>query len=111
MSYVVCLRSDMMGSGDPDLGTGLMESFVESLNFQEELPSHVLLYNTGVRLGMKQSPACRSLSELEEKGSRIILSGTCVDHFGIQYDLGVGRISNMLLITGILVSADRVVCP
>ena len=67
--------------------------------------------NTGVRLAMKQSPVCSSLVEPEELGTRIVLSGSCIDHFGIQYDLGVGVISNMIVITGILTSAHHVVYP
>jgi len=109
--YVVCIRSDLMGSGDPELGKALMESFVDNLKLQECLPTHVVLYNSGVRLAMKQSPVCASLSELEELGTRIMLCGTCIDHFGIQYDLGVGMISNMVSITGTLASAGHVIYP
>jgi selenium metabolism protein YedF len=110
-NYVVCIASDLMGSGDPELGKSLMESFVTNLKFQEHLPTHVVLYNSGVRLAMKQSPVCGALSELMELGTRIVLSGACIDHFGIQYDIGVGVISNMLVITGILTSAGHVVHP
>lgn len=109
--YVVCIHSNLMGGGDPELGKVLMETFINNMKHQEKLPTHVVLYNTGVRLAMKQSPVCSSLSELEEMGTRIILSGTCIDHFGIQYEIGVGIICNMLVITEILASAGHVVYP
>jgi len=111
MTYVVCLRSDLMGSGDPELGKVLMENFVDSLKHQQNLPTHVVIYNTGVRLAMKQSPVCRSLSELEEMGTRVLLCSTCIDHFGIQYDIGAGVITSMMVITGILASAGHVITP
>ncbi len=97
--YVVCVKSDLMGEGDPDLGKLLMETFLDNLKLQEHLPTHVVLYNAGVKLAMKDSPVCASLSELEELGCRIMLCGTCIDHYGLQYEIGVGMISNMVIIT------------
>jgi len=109
--YVVCIKSALMGEGDPELGKLLMETFVDNLKLQEQLPTHVVLYNGGVKLAMKQSPVCSSLSELEELGTRIMLCGTCIDHYGLQYDIGVGMISNMVVITETLALAGHVVYP
>ena len=88
-----------------------METFVDSLKLQEHLPTHVVLYNSGVKLAMKQSSVCTSLSELEELGTRIMLCGTCIEHYGLQYDIGVGMISNMVVITETLASAGHVLTP
>lgn len=109
--YVVCIKGELMGEGDPDLGKLLMETFVEHLKLQEQLPTHVVLYNSGVKLAMKSSPVCSSLTELEELGTRIMLCGTCIDHYGIQFDIGVGMISNMVVLTETLASAGHVVTP
>ena len=109
--YVVCIKSDLMGEGDPDLGKVLMESFVNNLKLQEHLPTQVMLYNAGVKLAMKQSPVCSSLTELEELGTRIVLCGTCIDHYGLQYDIGVGMISNMVVITETLAATGHVIYP
>jgi len=109
--YVVCIKGELMGEGDPELGRVLMETFVNNLKLQEQLPSHVVLYNSGVKLAMKQSPVCSSLTELEELGTRIMLCGTCIDHYGLQYDIAVGMISNMVVITETLASAGHVVIP
>lgn len=111
IDYVVCVKGELMGEGDPELGKLLMETFVDNLKLQEQLPTHVVLYNGGVKLAMKQSQACASLSELEQLGTRIMLCGTCIDHFGLQYDIGVGMISNMLVITETLTSAGHVIYP
>lgn len=110
-NYVVCIKGELMGHGDPELGKVLMETFVDNLKLQEQLPSHVVLYNGGVKLAMKSSPSCSSLAELEELGTRIMLCGTCVDHYGIQLDIGVGMISNMVVLTETLASAGNVVTP
>jgi len=110
-SYVVCIKGELMGDGDPELGQLLMETFVDNLKLQEQLPSHVILYNGGVKLAMKDSPVCNSLTELEELGTRIMLCGTCIDHYGLQFDIGVGMISNMVVITETLAAAGHVVNP
>jgi len=109
--YVVCLNSHMMGDGDPELGNILMETFLDHLKLQEKLPTHVVMYNRGVRLAMKGTQTCTSLNELEELGCRIMLCGTCVEYYGIQYDIGVGMISNMVNITETLASTGHVVTP
>ena len=109
--YIVCIKSELMGEGDPELGKVLMETFVDNLKIQEQLPTHIVLYNGGVKLAMKRSSACSSLSELEELGTRIMLCGTCIDHYGLQYDIGVGMISNMVVITETLASAGHIVYP
>ena len=109
--YVVCIKSELMGEGDPELGKILMETFVENLKLQEQLPSHVVLYNGGVKLAMKQSPCCAALSELEDLGTRVMLCGTCIDHYGLQMEIGVGMISNMVVITETLATAGHVITP
>jgi selenium metabolism protein YedF len=111
MDYVVCIKGEQMGEGDPELGVLLMETFVDNLKLQDQLPSHVVMYNGGVKLALKSSPVCSSLAELEELGTRIMLCGTCVDHYGIQFDIGVGMISNMVVITETLAAAGHVVTP
>jgi selenium metabolism protein YedF len=110
-SYVVCIKGELMGEGDPELGRLLMGTFVDNLKLQEQLPTHVVLYNGGVKLAMKQSPLCSSLSELEELGTRVMLCGTCIDHYGLQNDIAVGMISNMVVITETLAAAGHVISP
>jgi len=110
-TYVVCITSSLMGEGDPELGKVLMETFLDHLKMQENLPTHIVMYNSGVKLAMKGTPTCNSLNELEEIGCRVMLCGTCVDHFGIQYDIGVGMISNMVTITETLATTGHVVRP
>jgi selenium metabolism protein YedF len=110
-NYVVCIKGELMGDGDPELGRLLMATFVDNLKLQEQLPTHIILYNGGVKLAMKQSPLCSSLTELEDLGTRVMLCGTCIDHYGLQNDIAVGMISNMVVITETLAAAGHVVTP
>jgi selenium metabolism protein YedF len=109
--YVVCLKSNLMGEGDPDLGKLLIETFLDNLKLQNHLPTHIVMYNAGVKLAMKGTQTGISLGELEEMGCRVMLCGTCIDHYGLQYEIGVGMISNMVTITETLAATGHVLTP
>lgn len=109
--YVICIKSDTMGDGDPALGKRLLETFLTNLNVQKNIPTHILLYNSGVSLVKKDSPVLEALRELEKSGIRVMVCGTCIEHFGIQKEVGVGMISNMVSITEVLVNAGNVIYP
>ena len=109
--YVICIRKNRMGEGEPELGRILLETFINHLNQQELLPTHIIFYNEGVKLTKKDSAVIDSLIGLEKAGCRIIVCGTCVDYYGIQKEIGTGMISNMLVITETLVQAGHVIYP
>ena len=109
--YAICIKKNKMGEGDPELGRILLETFINNLNQQENLPTHLVFYNEGVKLTKKDSPVIETLMELEKGGTRIIVCGTCIDFYGIQQDIGAGMISNMVVITETLVNAGHVIYP
>jgi selenium metabolism protein YedF len=109
--YVICIRKNRMGEGDPELGRILLETFINNLNQQESLPTHLVFYNEGVKLTKKDSPVIETLMDLEKAGTRVIVCGTCIDFYGIQNDIGAGMISNMVVITETLVNAGHVIYP
>lgn len=109
--YVVAIKSDAMGTGDEDLGHLLMRAFINSLNAADKLPTAILLYNSGVKVALRDTDTALSLQELEDKGVAIIACGTCVEYFGVKESLAVGMISNMYTITKYLSEAGHVVYP
>ena len=110
-THVVVLKSQVIGHGDDTLGALLLRSFVNSLNETDVLPSAVLLYNTGVKLALRETDTADSLLILAEKGVSIYLCGACVDFFDIKKDLGVGTITNMFKITEMVTRATHVIYP
>jgi selenium metabolism protein YedF len=109
--HVIAFRGDTMGSGPEDLGAILMKAFVNTLKETEPLPSHLVFYNTGVRLVVEGSPLVEPLAELEKKGIKILACGTCLDYFGLKAKLAVGTVSNMYSILETLGNAGSVVTP
>jgi selenium metabolism protein YedF len=109
--HVIAFRGDTMGSGPEELGAILMKAFVNTIKETEPLPSHLVFYNTGVRLVVQGSPLVEPLAELEKKGITILACGTCLDYFGLKAKLAVGMVSNMYSILETLSNAGSVVTP
>ncbi len=110
-AYVVAVSSDLMGEGDPQLGAILMKGFLNALHEQPVLPTHLIFYNSGVKMVTNESGVISSLQELEADGVEILVCGTCVDFYGIREQMGAGRISNMFTLTEIMAKTGHVVKP
>lgn len=109
--YSVVIKSETMGSGDDALGALLMRACINSLGELDELPSHVILYNSGVKLAINGTDTAESLSKLESKGVQVVLCGTCVDFFELKASINFQEISNMYRINSILPASHHIVYP
>ncbi|MDP8207787.1 MAG: sulfurtransferase-like selenium metabolism protein YedF [Candidatus Electryonea clarkiae] len=106
---VIQLGSNGMGRGDAELGKKLMKSFLNVLQEVDEIPSAVVLFNTGVFLACEGSDVLEPLKDLEEAGVALLSCGTCINHFNLEDKLKVGKISDMFEITNTMINADKVV--
>ena len=109
--FVVAVSSDKMGEGDEELGTLLMTNFIKAIHDLDILPSKMVFYNSGVRLGRKDSEVKQILEDLEAMGVALFLCGTCINHFSLQEEIKIGTVSNMFEIVQIMASAGKVVKP
>jgi selenium metabolism protein YedF len=109
--YIITIKSDQMGQGDAELGRLLIRAFINTLAEQAQLPSHIVFYNSGVKLAVKETDTAQSLIDLENKGVTVVLCGTCVDFYGLKGQLAVGMISNMYHITNLMREANKVIAP
>lgn len=110
-NHSIILSSNLMGSGNEELGKLLLKGFINTLEQLETLPKEIICYNSGVTLATKGSDTAKVLKVIEKKGVKILLCGTCVDFFGLKDNLEVGSITNMLYIAEKLTSKDVVVIP
>lgn len=110
-NYTVAISTNKMGRGDDELGELLMRAFVNSLIEADPLPSHIILYNSGVQLAVTGIDTAQALLQLEEKGVVIIACGTCVDFFDLKEKMAVGKISNMYTISQILANTGHIIYP
>ena len=93
--YIVVISSKTMGSGNDDLGFGLLKGFVYSLTEQETLPAHLIFYNGGAELTTIKSEVLDDLRTLEEANVEILTCGACLDFFGLTNQLAIGEVTNM----------------
>jgi selenium metabolism protein YedF len=108
---VVVISSDRMGKGDDELGDVLIRGFIHTLTELDEFPESLIFYNAGVKLAVKDSPVVDDLLFLEEKGTDILVCGTCTNFFQITGNLGAGHVSNMYDIADTMTKAGRLVSP
>lgn len=108
---VIVVNREWMGSGSEELGRLLLQSCLNTLKELEPLPAAVVFYNSGVRLACEGSPVLGALQELETRGVRLLVCGTCLDFFGLKPQVRVGTVSNMYDIMQTLATAGPVINP
>lgn len=100
-----------MGHGSDELGRILMQACINALSSIEPQPSAIVFYNSGVELACAGSPVLPALADLEKKGVKILVCGTCLDYFSLTDKCKVGIISNMFEVLSTLANAKHVINP
>lgn len=108
---IVQLRSDVMGQGDDGLGGILILAYLNALKELDRLPSHIICYNSAVKLATRAHQASATLLELQDRGVEVIVCGTCTGYYDVTEEIAVGKISNMLSIAELLHGADTIITP
>jgi selenium metabolism protein YedF len=108
---VFVISSDAMGKGSDELGAVLMKAFIHVATELETIPDVMIFYNAGVKLAAEGSDFIKDLKELEKKGVKILVCGTCVNYYNLDGKIAAGVVSNMYDIAGTLSRAGRIVQP
>ena len=108
---VVYIGNNRMGSGDDELGARLMRGFLQTCIDVEPHPWRMIFINAGVKLTTQDEAAVEALGLLQDKGVELLSCGTCLQHFGLEGDLKVGKVTNMFEVIETLSSATKVISP
>lgn len=108
---VYVISSASMGRGSDELGWALLQTYIQTINDVDPLPTKILFYNEGVRLVSEESGALSALQSLQDQDVEIMACGTCLDFFNLTTAIKVGRISNMYDIMSSVNNASKVVSP
>ncbi len=108
---VVYVGASCMGKGDDDLGRKLMRGFLRTWIDADSKPWRMIFINSGVELTTIDEEAVDALAMLQTKGVAILSSGTCLQHFGYEDKLRVGRSTNMYEVVDTLRQAYKVISP
>lgn len=110
-SFIVMIDSDLMGSGDDKLGKILMKGFIYSLTCLKELPTKIVLYNSGVKLAVENSTILADLKRLQDSGVEIFISDTSLEYYGLKDKLIVGKMVGISDIVEMQLQAKKVIRP
>jgi intracellular sulfur oxidation DsrE/DsrF family protein len=72
-----------------------MGTYFKLLAENDYLPAAICFYTEGVHLAVEGSPVLAELKELEAKGVRLILCGTCLAFFNLTDKVAVGIVGGM----------------
>jgi len=106
---MVMAATDRIGYGDEQLGLKLMVSFIKTLKEMGPDLWRLVFVNNGVRLAIDDSAVLPDLKELEAGGLRIMVCGTCLNHFNLLERKQIGETTNMLDIVTAMQLADKVI--
>ena len=108
--YAVFIGKDVVGAGERELGYNLMKMALYTLAQGDSVPAYVLFMNDGVKLPAgEEQQVIDSLMTLIERGSIVLVCGTCLNYYGIADRLKVGTVSNMYDIMSAMQRADKVI--
>ena len=105
---LIQVTKNYMGEGDEVLGKKLIQNFFAIRNNDGNLPKIMLFYNAGVKLLCEEGPVLDIFREIEAKGVKMIVCGTCLDHFGLADKLKAGMRGTMVDIINLQEEADKV---
>lgn len=109
-SYAVFFNKAGIGAGGDDLGQSLAKMAIFTLSESENIPAYILFMNGGVQLITGVEPQIiDDLNTLIEKGTKVLVCGTCLNYFGVKEDCKVGTVSNMYDILGAMQSVEKVI--
>jgi selenium metabolism protein YedF len=106
---LVLMGADRLGRGDDVLGTKLIASFISTLKEMGPDLWCVVMLNAGVKLSVAGSEVLAGLQDLEKSGVRLLVCGTCLNHFQLLEAKQVGETTNMLDIVTAMHLADKVI--
>ena len=108
--YAVFVSRDCVGDGDAELGRSLMKMALCTLSESDDVPASLLFMNAGVKLvAGGEAQIAESVRALQEKGTEVLVCGTCLDYYGLTERLEAGEVSNMYDILGRMQEAAKVV--
>jgi selenium metabolism protein YedF len=106
---LVLMGCDTLGRGDDFLGSRLMVNFIATLKEMGPELWCLVLLNNGVKLAVAGSEVLPGLKELEQSGVRLLVCGTCLNHFQLLKAKQVGETTNMLDIVTAMQLADKII--
>lgn len=108
-NWTIFVNKEIIGTGDDELGKSLMKMFIYTISEGDDLPKSILFMNGGVKVPTLNDQAIEHLKVLQDKGVELLVCGACLNFYGLEEKLEVGRVSNMYDITNAMKDASKVI--
>ena len=109
-TYAVFFNTNAIGTNNSELGGNLAKMAIFTLSESDRVPSYVLFMNEGVKLVTGVEPQIvENLNTLIEKGTKVLVCGTCLNFYGLKDELKVGTVSDMYDILGAMQEVSKVI--
>lgn len=109
LGSTILITDEHMGRGSDELGKILIKGFIFSLTELSPIPHAVLFLNAGVKLLVEGANTVQDLKTLEQKGTKILACGTCLNYYQLTEKLAVGNVTDMFGISSMINAATRVI--
>jgi selenium metabolism protein YedF len=106
---MVMISSNCLGRGDDELGAKLAVNFIKTLKEIGQELWRLVFVNSGVKLTIENAETLEDVIELEKHGIKILVCGTCLEHFKLLEKKHVGETTNMLDIVTAMQLAEKVI--
>lgn len=108
--YAVFIGKDTVGDGERELGYNLLKMAIYTFAQSDEVPASVLFMNSGVRLPAgDEAQVMENLQILIDRGTDVLVCGTCLNYYHLSEQLKIGIASNMYDIISAMQRADKVI--
>ena len=108
-NWALFVNKDAIGTNEGDLGPSLITMYFYTLSECNDPPRYILFMNEGVRLPSENEQIAEHLKSLQEKGTEVLVCGTCLKYYHLEDKLMAGDISNMYDINERMLKADKVI--
>lgn len=92
---VILITKEGMGSANTELQHKLLNTYLKLLLENASLPAAICFYTEGVKLVVEGSLFLDQLSQIEQRGVRLISCSTCLNYFELAEKVRVGIIGGM----------------
>lgn len=108
---LIIFNKDGVGVGPEELTSLLVKGFFTTVSEVDTPPLGIVFYNSGIKLALKDSAVIEEIKNIQSKGAKILVCGTCVDHYDVKDQVAIGTISNMYDILSLMQEAKKVFTP
>jgi len=106
---LLVLKSNGLGDAEPDLAAKLLKSFLNMLLESGQAPARMICMTSAVFLTTEGSPVADLMRKYEQAGTEILSCTTCLEYYGRQEKLQVGKPTNMRETVAALLTFPKVI--